>query len=220
MDIFHFLQIFSFEDPEPLATPTPETQTAVTKITNGVLAKISELTGFSEEIIFVILAVILVVFLLLVLVLILAIARKSRKKATSLARPAPMARPPVTRPVPGKPQTDTSINNSTPPSPAERNFGLQFTLPDGKITPLNILPSTIGRGSGNTVVIDSETVSTIHARVYYDPALQAVCIEDQNSLNGLKVNGKPTHKNILNDGDKITVGDITLVFQDNGYIPS
>lgn len=220
MDIYHFLHIFSFEDPEPLATPTAEALGGVVQSVNGILEKLSEAASLPQGIVIAIIAAIILVFLLLVLILILSIAKRARRNVKQTARPVAMARPPVTRPVPGKPSVPANTAVDIPTPTAQTGFGLQFILPGGKVASLNALPATIGRGSGNTVVLDYETVSTIHARVYYDPALQAVCIEDQNSLNGIRVNEKPTHKNILNNGDEITVGDITMVFQDNGYIPS
>ncbi len=223
----NLLRILSYEGPEPQATPA-------SGITDGsFLTGFSTLfqtfnnqvdywagkTGLSDQVIIAVFLATVVIILLLILILILSIFnRNKKKKSRRNARPVNMARPATTRPVTARPQQTEEPARS--PASANSGFGLQFTLADGKTIRFSGLPATIGRVNGNTLVLSSETVSTIHAKLYYDPTLQAVCIEDQNSLNGILVNGKPTRKNILNSGDQVTVGDVTLVYQDTGYIPS
>jgi len=104
----------------------------------------------------------------------------------------------------------------TPP-PAE-TFGLRLVDENGNVKILEKLPVSIGRDRQNKVVFKDTTVSASHARIYYDEAAGLVCIEDLDSLNGLYINGQPTRKNVLQDGVKIMVGNITLTFQDTGYI--
>lgn len=223
----NLLRIFSFDGPEPQATPAPgQADGSLLTGLSAFLQRFNEqvnnwagITGLSDKVIIAIFLATITIILLLILILLLSIFnRNKKKKARRNSRPVSMARPAATKPVSSRPQ------QAGEPAPtaaaANSGFGLQFTLPDGKKFTFSGLPATIGRINGNTLVLSSEAVSTIHARLYYDPVLQAVCIEDQNSLNGVLVNGKPTRKNILNSGDQITIGDVSLVYQDTGYIPS
>jgi pSer/pThr/pTyr-binding forkhead associated (FHA) protein len=102
------------------------------------------------------------------------------------------------------------------PTPAE-TFGLSLVDENGKVKKLEKLPVLIGRDRQNEIVFMDSSVSARHARIYYDEIV-GVCIEDLGSLNGLYLNGQPTRKNVLQDGVKITIGNITLTFQDTGYI--
>jgi len=98
------------------------------------------------------------------------------------------------------------------------DFGLQFTFESGETRTFTELPITIGRSEQNDVVLTDTAVSAQHARVYFDDRIKAVCIEDQNSLNGLFVDDKATSKNVLQDGIKIRLGTVNLIFRDTGYI--
>ena len=101
----------------------------------------------------------------------------------------------------------------------DNNFGLHLIDSQGKRITLASLPVIIGRGEQNDVQLDDETISFNHARIFYDTLVEAVCIEDLGSLNGLYIENKPTRKNILQDGDQIKIGSISLTFRDTGYIP-
>jgi pSer/pThr/pTyr-binding forkhead associated (FHA) protein len=67
-------------------------------------------------------------------------------------------------------------------------------------------------------VLDHESVSSTHAIVYFDEQAQDVCLLDQDSLNGVFIDNLPTHKNVLYDGVKITLGKVNVTFRDTGYI--
>lgn len=97
-------------------------------------------------------------------------------------------------------------------------FGMQFTLPSGEVKSFESLPIAIGRGETNQIILADLSVSSVHAKVYFDERVGSICIEDLNSLNGISVNNLPTSKNILRDGDTIMVGDLVLTFSDTGYI--
>lgn len=62
----------------------------------------------------------------------------------------------------------------------------------------------IGRGSDNELVLDTKHVSRYHAVLLAGPAHTA--IEDLNSTNGVFVNGKRVARQMLKDGDKVTIG--------------
>jgi len=71
--------------------------------------------------------------------------------------------------------------------------------------------TTFGRRPYSDVVIDNLAVSGEHAavrRVGHD-----LVIEDLNSTNGTFVNGRPTRRQVLRDGDVIEIGRYQLHFQ-------
>ena len=51
--------------------------------------------------------------------------------------------------------------------------------------------ATIGRGPGNAIVLDSDLVSTNHARIAFDAAADAYFLEDLDSRNGTCLDGVP-----------------------------
>lgn len=73
---------------------------------------------------------------------------------------------------------------------------------------------TIGRDEDNMIVLRSPFVSKRHALVSWTP--RGVRIEDQDSANGLTVNGLSVHAAQLSGGDVVGIGDQTLVFEAGG----
>jgi adenylate cyclase len=67
---------------------------------------------------------------------------------------------------------------------------------------------TLGRSSDNTVVLNDFSVSRRHAVVRKEGS--AWVIADQNSTNGIKVNGRFVTNAALMPGDVVTVGTFTL----------
>lgn len=84
---------------------------------------------------------------------------------------------------------------------------LVYTLEQGRSL-------TVGRDASNAVVLASPFVSKRHALVIWTP--RGVRIEDQDSANGLSVNGLTVHAAQLSAGDVIQIGDQTLVFEVEG----
>jgi len=62
----------------------------------------------------------------------------------------------------------------------------------------------IGRGSDNELVLDTKHISRYHAVLLAGPV--NTTIEDLNSTNGVFVNGKRVARQVLKDGDRVTVG--------------
>ena len=83
-------------------------------------------------------------------------------------------------------------------------------LDNGQIFNISNKIDIIGRGSSATVFLDDDGVSRNHAEVF----MMSGCVEviDLNSRNGIFVNGTKTRKSFLNDGDKISIGSVDLVF--------
>lgn len=125
-----------------------------------------------------------------------------------------------------KPEQETEDNQIVNQAEADQDigetpqvdFGLQFTFESGESRTFTDLPITIGRSEQSDVVLADAAVSAQHAQVYFDDRVNAICIEDRNSLNGLFVDDKPTSKNVLHDGVNIRLGNVNLIFRDTGYI--
>jgi chromosome segregation ATPase len=64
----------------------------------------------------------------------------------------------------------------------------------------------IGRAVGCEVQIDASSVSRHHALILVGP--REAIIEDLNSTNGVLVNGRKVSRQVLNDGDAVTIGEI------------
>jgi hypothetical protein len=77
---------------------------------------------------------------------------------------------------------------------------------------------TLGRDTTNTVVLNSQFVSKRHALVSWGP--RGVRIEDQDSANGIVVNGLTVHAANLSNGDVIQLGDQRIVFEAEGQAAS
>lgn len=69
----------------------------------------------------------------------------------------------------------------------------------------------IGRDTGNPVQLSMPEVSKQHAFLKHTP--KGWYVRDLDSRNGLLVNGSKTKESILKDGDRLTVGPYTLVFE-------
>jgi chromosome segregation ATPase len=75
----------------------------------------------------------------------------------------------------------------------------QMTFPLGRRT-------RIGRAPGCELQIDSQSVSRNHAMIL--KGTRELIVEDLNSTNGVLVNGRRVSRNLLTDGDLLTVGEI------------
>jgi pSer/pThr/pTyr-binding forkhead associated (FHA) protein len=85
--------------------------------------------------------------------------------------------------------------------------------PTGREHPLAGETITIGRALENDIVVTSKRVSREHARVRRE-GWRAI-LEDAGSTNGTFLNDERVLAPIeLHDGDRVTVGDVTLVFRD------
>ena len=71
---------------------------------------------------------------------------------------------------------------------------------------------TVGRKPSNDIILDDPTVSGVHAAFLH---MQHTYIEDLNSTNGVKLNGKPVNKRQLNHGDLVLIGQHEFKFIDD-----
>ena len=79
--------------------------------------------------------------------------------------------------------------------------------------PLQAGRITVGRNSGNDIVLNEPVVSGEHAAIQLEPE---PTITDLNSTNGTRVNGSAVTKSILQHNDVIRIGSHELRFVDVG----
>jgi pSer/pThr/pTyr-binding forkhead associated (FHA) protein len=70
----------------------------------------------------------------------------------------------------------------------------------------------IGRNPTTDVTLLDESISREHAIVLFDAAAGTYSIEDLQSTNSTKVNGKRVRTAALNDGDEIQIGHTRFRF--------
>jgi len=71
-------------------------------------------------------------------------------------------------------------------------------------------PVTIGREEVNTVQLNDERISRLHAKLQEDQG--AILFTDLHSTNGSRVNGHPVQIRVLRPGDQLQLGRCTLLF--------
>jgi pSer/pThr/pTyr-binding forkhead associated (FHA) protein len=108
-----------------------------------------------------------------------------------------------------------SQENLQPVPPAVKATG-SLQLLEGSLPVSSIILShddfTIGRGSGNDLLLEDRTVSRKHARLRY--AQGAWYIQDLQSAAGLLVNGEVVAARRLEPGDEITIGSYRFEYRD------
>ena len=77
-----------------------------------------------------------------------------------------------------------------------------------RLTPGSV--KTIGRGTVADFIVDAALVSRLHCRLSAEPADRLI-VEDLKSTNGTMVNGRKTEHAILQPGDTLTIGRLTLM---------
>ncbi len=78
-------------------------------------------------------------------------------------------------------------------------------------TPYPIGPEglVIGRAPDGDVVLTSQMVSRLHARVWFEEGV--LMVEDMGSRNGIGLNGQRVTRSELNLGDELVIGDASFV---------
>lgn len=105
---------------------------------------------------------------------------------------------------------ETLVAGGQPPvggsSASGESLAIELAPRDGEVT--------IGRGSGNDVVIDDATLSRIHLRLDRAVTGGVWNVRDAGSSNGTKVNGRKigTAPVPLEDGTAIEAGTVRLTF--------
>ena len=87
---------------------------------------------------------------------------------------------------------------------------------EGMRYPLAAEETLIGRNPTTDVTLLDENISREHALILLDPDSGAYTIEDLQSTNGTKVNGKGVRSHALADGDEIQIGHTVFRFESKG----
>jgi hypothetical protein len=133
--------------------------------------------------------------------------RTSRKPQVAPSQPAEKpAEPPasiVVPPPPPPPSASASLDFV-----AESEQRISFTLEKPAVT--------IGRAPDNDIVVatpvlNADTVSQHHVRLRRDQ--DGYVVRDLGSKNGLIVNGRQTIENLLQDGDRLRLGEAEAIFR-------
>ena len=78
--------------------------------------------------------------------------------------------------------------------------------------PLTSEETLIGRNPATDITLLDESISREHAIVAWDTTTGCYAIEDLQSTNGTRVNGKRVRSAMLGDGDEIQVGHTRFRF--------
>jgi Protein of unknown function (DUF3662)/FHA domain len=98
-----------------------------------------------------------------------------------------------------------------PPQPAAGGRGSLVSLTDGRSRALDRPSMTIGRLPECDVVVDDAGASRQHAELRRTD--DGFVLSDLGSTNGTLVNGAPIREHLLEDGDRITIGETVLEFR-------
>jgi len=83
---------------------------------------------------------------------------------------------------------------------------------DGMEYPLQAEETLIGRNPTTDVTLLDENISREHALILFDAESGVYTIEDLQSTNGTKVNGKGIRSHPLEPGDEIQIGHTRFQF--------
>ena len=113
----------------------------------------------------------------------------------------------------------TQMRTPAAPSAAKASRGgkapTQVVVHDGagaKASPIKLRDQIeIGRGDRCAIRLQDTYVSQVHARLY--PKDGAWYVEDLGSTNGTLLNDAPIQEQVLENGDRITIGETVLEFR-------
>jgi pSer/pThr/pTyr-binding forkhead associated (FHA) protein len=83
---------------------------------------------------------------------------------------------------------------------------------EGMSYPLESEETLIGRNPTTDITLLDEGISREHALILYDDQDDAYIVEDLQSTNGTKVNGKRIRSSALQHGDEVQVGNTLFQF--------
>jgi hypothetical protein len=183
---------------EPASTPRERAPASMDGGQEG-----TEITGSNEESnrIWLIIGLIGGVFLFVAVIVGIFFFRRSRKRLPQ----APLQEP------------------TAPPQTLQGTIGQPYLLDsNGRYFFINTLPFTIGRDMNNNLIIDEsfpqwQSVSRKHAQIIQHS--QGYVVEDRASQNKLRVQGRPTERNLLRNGWKLHVGGVEFTFFDGSNAP-
>jgi len=85
---------------------------------------------------------------------------------------------------------------------------------EGMVYPVTEEETLIGRNPTTDITLLDDGISREHALILWDPDSRVYSIEDLQSTNGTKINGKRVRSATLSDGDEIQIGHTRFTFHD------
>ena len=106
------------------------------------------------------------------------------------------------------------------PKETEVILGLQRTMMDLATSskdmqstfPVTKTETIIGRAPGSDIPLNHPTVSKVHAKIVFKD--RAFWVRDEDSANGVQVNGKEVREQKLSSRNSIKIGQFTFFFID------
>ena len=83
---------------------------------------------------------------------------------------------------------------------------------EGMSYELSASETLIGRNPTTDITLLDEGISREHAIIQYDPDTDEYSVEDLQSTNGTKVNGKRVRSAVLQPGDEVQIGHTRFQF--------
>ena len=83
---------------------------------------------------------------------------------------------------------------------------------EGMTYEITDVETLIGRNPTTDITLLDEGISREHAIIQYDEETDAFSVEDLQSTNGTKVNGKRVRSAVLSHGDEVQVGHTRFQF--------
>ena len=84
---------------------------------------------------------------------------------------------------------------------------------EGMVYEVTAEETLIGRNPTTDITLLDEGISREHTIVIYDADEDQYSVEDLQSTNGTKVNGKRVRSSDLNDGDALQIGNTLFAFE-------
>jgi|GEM_PF-1013583 len=138
-----------------------------------------------------------------------------KRKPADLVAPLPLD-PSALDPMPGTIemqaiQLPEAMQNREPTSPGCYLIG-QAPPVSGSVFALRFGTTAIGRENSADINIDEPSVSARHAEITY--RADGVAIANLFSTNGTRVNGESVDSEVLEDGDLVTVGNVSFLVRE------
>lgn len=145
----------------------------------------------------------------------LSLGQMALEAATAALEETPA--PPAEAGSAAQPQTTApaaSPGQPLAPAPPAQTQPLAYLVSsDGATTfPIAKPAVVIGRLKSNEIVLDSSSVSRVHATIIQGQ--DGFVLKDLESTNGTFLNGKKISEQLLKDGDRVTVGTAVLIFKE------
>lgn len=99
-------------------------------------------------------------------------------------------------------------------SQAGRLVALEGDL-EGRVFELQPEETLIGRNPAMDIALTDDGISREHAIISFEQAVGEYVIEDLQSTNGTKVNGKRVRSATLSPGDELRIGHTSFRFEQN-----